>query len=125
MHHEYAAPVYRRVRADGLLVVNTSVVTQQPDPRLLAASITLLPVSASEIAIGLGAAAAATMVAVGAYAAVTELVRIEELVQSVPEVLPSYRQQHIDSNVRALHAGAEAGLASGLRLPAWPAEVTV
>jgi Pyruvate/2-oxoacid:ferredoxin oxidoreductase gamma subunit len=121
MHHEYAQPVYQRVRGAGLLVVNTSVVTPQPDPSTLAESVTVLAVAASEIAIGLGAAAAATMVAVGAYVAVTQLVQVEELVQTVPEVLPSYRQQHVESNVRALHAGAEAGLASGLQLPAWAA----
>jgi Pyruvate/2-oxoacid:ferredoxin oxidoreductase gamma subunit len=120
MHHEFAAATLHRLHADGLLVVNTSVVsTTEVDP-----SVHVLALPASELAIKLGAAAAATMVALGAYASATEIVNIAELVATLPEVLPSYRSQHIESNARALQAGADAALELGVRLAAWPERVT-
>ena len=62
------------------------------------------------------------MVALGAYVAVTRILAIEELVDTLPEALPSYRRQHVASNVRALQAGAEAaaGFGSARRCVAQP-----
>jgi Pyruvate/2-oxoacid:ferredoxin oxidoreductase gamma subunit len=121
MHHEFAAPTLERLLAGGLLVVNTSVVTSyEIDP-----SVRVLTLPATELAIKLGAAAAATMVALGAYAQATGMVGIDELIDTLPAVLPSYRTQHIEGNARALRAGAEAGAASGIALAAWPAMATM
>ena len=59
MHHEFAEPTLRRLRTEGLLVVNTSVVTSfEVHP-----SVQVLAFPASELALKLGAAAAATMTA--------------------------------------------------------------
>jgi Pyruvate/2-oxoacid:ferredoxin oxidoreductase gamma subunit len=116
MHHEFAEPTLRRLTGGGLLVVNTSVVTAwevQP-------SVQVLSFPASELAIKLGAPAAATMVALGAYASVTGIVALEQLIDTLSAVLPSYRSQHIESNARALRAGAEAAFDSGISLAAWP-----
>jgi Pyruvate/2-oxoacid:ferredoxin oxidoreductase gamma subunit len=119
MHHEFAAPTLDRLRDGGLLVVNTSVVTAlDVDP-----SVHVLAFAASELAIKLGAAAAATMVALGGYAKASGIVSIDELIATLSEVLPSYRSQHIESNARALQAGAEAAVASGISLAAWPEKV--
>ena len=119
MHHEYAGPTLRRLRSDGVLVVNTSVVDASlfDSPAPSGAAILRLP--ATDLAIELGSPAAATMVALGAYAAVTGILAIEDLVDALPDALPSYRSQHVASNARALHAGAEEGSASGLSVPAW------
>jgi Pyruvate/2-oxoacid:ferredoxin oxidoreductase gamma subunit len=120
MHHEFAEPTLHRLRDGGLLVVNTSVVTSLVvDP-----SVHVLAFPASELAIKLGAAAAATMVALGGYATATGIVSIDVLIATLPEVLPSYRSQHIESNARALNAGGEAAVASGISLAAWPEKVT-
>jgi Pyruvate/2-oxoacid:ferredoxin oxidoreductase gamma subunit len=121
MHHEYADPTLRRLRPDGLLVVNTSIVQipLESPATALPEGVSVAAVAASDLAIELGAAAAATMVALGAYAAITDILGIEELVGALPDVLPSYRQQHIASNTRALHVGAEAVRSSGLSRPAW------
>jgi Pyruvate/2-oxoacid:ferredoxin oxidoreductase gamma subunit len=120
MHYEFAAPTLDRLRDGGLLVVNTSVVTSfAADP-----SVQVLAIAASEIAIKLGAAAAATMVALGGYAQATQIVGIDELIATLSVVLPSYRSQHIESNARALQAGADAAHASGVSLAAWPEKVT-
>ena len=119
MHHEFAEPTLRRLRTEGLLVVNTSVVTSfEVHP-----SVQVLAFPASELALKLGAAAAATMVALGAYATVTGIVALEELIDTLPAVLPSYRSQHIESNARALREGAAAALESGVSFAAWPETV--
>jgi Pyruvate/2-oxoacid:ferredoxin oxidoreductase gamma subunit len=119
MHHEFAEPTLARLTGGGLLVVNTGVVTSfEVDP-----SVQVLAFPASELAIKLGAAAAATMVALGAYAEATGIVSIDELIDTLPEALPSYRRQHIESNVRALQAGASAATEAGIRLAAWPSGV--
>jgi Pyruvate/2-oxoacid:ferredoxin oxidoreductase gamma subunit len=87
----------------------------------LPSGIRLAEIPASELAIELGSPAAATMVALGAYAAVTRILEIEELVETLPDALPSYRRQHVASNARALQAGAEAAASYGILEPAWPA----
>ncbi len=119
MHHEFAPATLARLRADGLLVLNTSVVT----PQLLAptaAGVRTAAIPASELAIELGSPAAATMVALGAFAAVTRILEIEQLVETLPEALPSYRRQHVAGNARALRAGAEAAAGYGILDEAWP-----
>ena len=120
MHHEFAPETLRRLRPDGVLVLNTSVVT----PGLLPPvpdGVRTAAIPGSELAIELGSPAAATMVALGAYAAVTRILEIEELVETLPDALPSYRRQHVASNARALQAGADAAAGYGILEPAWPA----
>jgi Pyruvate/2-oxoacid:ferredoxin oxidoreductase gamma subunit len=119
MHHEFAAATMARLQPDGVLVLNTSVVTDDLLPPV-AAGVHTAAIAASELAIELGSPAAATMVALGAYAAVTRILAIEELVETLPEALPSYRSQHVASNERALRAGAEAAAAYGILDAAWP-----
>jgi 2-oxoglutarate ferredoxin oxidoreductase subunit gamma len=127
MHHEYAEPTLRRLRADGVLVLNSSVVTLPlaPPAAALPAGVAVISLPATELAIELGAPAAATMIALGAYAAVTQILAIEDLIDTLPETLPSYRTQHIASNARALRAGAEAVTEVAVRRPAWPAKSAV
>jgi 2-oxoglutarate ferredoxin oxidoreductase subunit gamma len=120
MHHEFAPPTLARLQPDGLLVLNTSVVTADAVSPL-PGGVRLAEIPASELAIELGSPAAATMVALGAYAAVTRILEIEELVETLPDALPSYRRQHVASNARALHAGAQAAAGYGILDPAWPA----
>jgi Pyruvate/2-oxoacid:ferredoxin oxidoreductase gamma subunit len=122
MHHEFAPPTLNRLRSDGVLVLNTSVVTDALLPTV-PSGVRTAAIPASELAIELGSPAAATMVALGAYAAVTRILQIEELVETLPEALPSYRRQHVASNARALQAGADAACAYGILELAWPAAV--
>ncbi len=119
MHHEFAAATLCRLHDGSILVLNTSVVTPDLLPPV-AAGVRTAAIPASELAIELGSPAAATMVALGAYAAVTQILHIEELVQTLPEALPSYRRQHVASNERALKAGAEAAAGYGVMEAAWP-----
>jgi Pyruvate/2-oxoacid:ferredoxin oxidoreductase gamma subunit len=124
MHHEFAPPTLARLQPDGVLVLNTSVVTAEAIAGL-PGGVRLAAIPASELAIELGSPAAATMVALGAYAAVTGILEIEELVETLPEALPSYRRQHVAGNARALQAGAEAAAGYGILAAAWPSRTEV
>jgi Pyruvate/2-oxoacid:ferredoxin oxidoreductase gamma subunit len=111
MHHAYWAPTRERLRPDAFVVVNTTVLEadawQGPS----------LPIPASAVALALGSAAVATMVALGTYAAATGIVDVAALVEALHETLPPYRRQHLALNEQALHAGAE--LAPSVVAPAW------
>jgi Pyruvate/2-oxoacid:ferredoxin oxidoreductase gamma subunit len=111
MHHEHWPAARRRLRPDAFVVLNTTIVDAG------AWSGPGLPVAAGAIAMELGSAAVATMVALGAYAAATGAVRVDALVDALAETLPPYRQQHRAVNEEALHAGA--ALVPGVLRPAW------
>jgi Pyruvate/2-oxoacid:ferredoxin oxidoreductase gamma subunit len=115
MHHEHAGPTLRRLRAGGVVLVNSTVVGDQlglgPEPA------TVVEVPATELAGEVGSLMTASMVMLGAYAAVTGLVGLASLVSAVAEALPSYRRQHVELNAAALRVGHDA-VTPGL-VPAW------
>jgi 2-oxoglutarate ferredoxin oxidoreductase subunit gamma len=105
MHDKFAGAVPDRLRPDGLLVLNSSIVdpaSVEPGARRVVA----LPVTA--MARELGAPQAAGLVILGAFAAVTEIVDTDHLVAAMTALLPPYRKQHAEANARALAAGAAA-----------------
>jgi 2-oxoglutarate ferredoxin oxidoreductase subunit gamma len=104
MHHEYAAAVLDRVRMGGVAMVNTSVFDHQVDRD----GVVVIEVRATDLALKVGHIMTASMVMVGAFARVTGLVALDSLTEVVPDVLPSYRTQHIALNVAALSAGYSA-----------------
>jgi 2-oxoglutarate ferredoxin oxidoreductase subunit gamma len=115
MHHEHSAPTLRRLRPDGMVLVNSTVVGDALDPPPAAA--TVVGVAATELAGEVGSLMAASMVMLGAYAAVTGLVDLEALVDALPVTLPAYRRQHVPLNeaaLRAGHAAVEPGVAPSL-----------
>ena len=75
-------------------------------------------VPASDMAADLGNPLAVSMVAAGAFAALTGLVGVDAAVAAMQESLPSYRRQHTEGNERALRAGHQA--VEALAAPAWP-----
>jgi Pyruvate/2-oxoacid:ferredoxin oxidoreductase gamma subunit len=116
MHHEHAGPTCRRLRPDGVVLVNSTVVGD----RLAGLGLegpTVVELPATEMAGEVGSLMAASMVMLGAYAALTGLVGLGSLVSAVPEALPSYRRQHVELNEAALRAGHDAAT-PGLA-PAW------
>jgi 2-oxoacid:acceptor oxidoreductase gamma subunit (pyruvate/2-ketoisovalerate family) len=108
MHPEYADALVWRVRPGGLLFVNTSVFDTLPAPGDLAADVRVVPLAATTLAADIGNVMTASIVMIGAYAAVTALVTLEALVAAIAQSLPPYRAQHIALNQRALRAGYEA-----------------
>jgi 2-oxoglutarate ferredoxin oxidoreductase subunit gamma len=50
----------------------------------------------------------ATMYALGAFVRASGVVEVESVVEALPEILPSHRQQLIEVNGAAIRAGASA-----------------
>ena len=90
-----------RVKQNGLLVLNSSLVTQRPERSDLA--VTELP--AEEIALELGAPKAANMVALGAYITLRSLLSVQQVGDCLQEVLAPRYHKTIPINRQALEAG--------------------
>jgi Pyruvate/2-oxoacid:ferredoxin oxidoreductase gamma subunit len=115
MHHEYSEHALSTLRSGSVLFVDGSVI----DPRGFSetSDVTLIEVPATSIAVDAGHAVAASMVMIGAYAAVTGIVGISALTEAARAALPPYRSQHAQLNDRAIAEGASCVRA--LSVPAW------
>jgi 2-oxoglutarate ferredoxin oxidoreductase subunit gamma len=113
MHPKYWEPVRARLRPDGVVVVNGTLV----DDDLAADGRRMVAIAAGDIAAELQAPMSAGLVLLGAYSAVTGLVGLEALVAAMKRLVPPYRTQHIVANEAALRAGFDA--APTLAAPAW------
>jgi Pyruvate/2-oxoacid:ferredoxin oxidoreductase gamma subunit len=78
---------------------------------------TVFAVAASEVASDLGNPMSAGFVLLGAFVAVTGLVGVESAIGAMRQLVPAYRTQHLESNERAIRAGA--GLLPPEAAPAW------
>ena len=117
MHHEYVGPTLQRIRPGSVVLVNTTVFDTRGAAALDRTHCTVIDVPASDLAVDVGNVMTASMVMLGAYAAVTEIAALDALEEAVAAALPSYRAQHVALNVAALRAGhgsAPQGVA-----PAW------
>jgi Pyruvate/2-oxoacid:ferredoxin oxidoreductase gamma subunit len=101
MHPAYWAAAAKRLPPGTLAIINLSVFREVPD----AEGRHLVAVDASTIATDMGTPQAASMIALGALAAATQLVRIDSLVEGAAESLPPYRERHAAENAAALRAG--------------------
>ncbi len=115
MHHDYSEPTRARLRAGSIVLVNSTVYEGEIDRD----AYRVIDIAASDLAVDIGNVMTASMVMVGAYAAVTGLVALDALESAVADSLPSYRSKHVELNVRALRAGAAAAPAG--MFDAWTA----
>jgi Pyruvate/2-oxoacid:ferredoxin oxidoreductase gamma subunit len=109
VHPEFAQPTLERLRAGATVLVNSTVFAEPPDGAIA--------VPATDLAVEAGNIVTASLVMVGAYAAVTGLVTLPSLLTAVAESLPPYRAHHLALNQRALDLGH--GAAPPVRSPAW------
>ena len=116
MHPRSWQALRAKLRARAVVLVNSSIFEGELDRR----AHRVFEVPASELAAGLGSPMVASMVATGAFARLTGLVRLDSLLAAMRESVPSYRRQHLELNERALRAGFDA--APGDAAPAWAAE---
>ncbi len=114
LHHEYAAPTLRRVRAGGVVLVNTTVWEGAVD----GANHRVVEVPASDLAVDAGNIIAAGMVMLGALCTATRVVSLDALRGAARSSVPAYRTQHLELNERALEMGA--GAPAGIVDEAWP-----
>lgn len=101
-NHKFSGVVPPRLRAGGLLLLNSSVV----DPAGAGTDHTVVGVPATAMATELGASQASGFVLLGAFNRLTGWVRHEQLVAAMTSLLPPYRRQHAAKNTEALAAGA-------------------
>jgi Pyruvate/2-oxoacid:ferredoxin oxidoreductase gamma subunit len=112
MHDAYWAPVEPKLRPGGLVLVNDATFAGT-----IASDVVVHRVRATEVATDLGNPLAASMVMLGAYAAITHIVSYDALVAAMRDSLPSYRTQHVALNERAIRAGWD--LLPPNSFPAW------
>jgi 2-oxoglutarate ferredoxin oxidoreductase subunit gamma len=103
MHDEFWAPVERRLRPGGFVLVNDSTFAAS-----VRDDVTVRRVRATELATDAGNPLGGAMVMIGAYSALTGLVGIDALVAAMCASIPPYRRQHIDANERGLRIGFDA-----------------
>ena len=104
MHHQFWAPARDKLRAGGVLVVDSTLFRGE----LGEIQVRLFEVPGTSIATELGNATGASMVMIAAYCKLTGMVALESLIAAMTDSIPSYRAQHVASNVRALEAGYAA-----------------
>jgi len=116
VHPRFFGPITTKLRDGGIVLADQDLLE---DP-LGASAAELLMVPATQIARAAEAPKAAALVLLGAFAKATGIVSLASLEAGLGDALPSYRQQTLESNQRALRAGHEA-LPSETR-PAWTRE---
>jgi Pyruvate/2-oxoacid:ferredoxin oxidoreductase gamma subunit len=115
MHPDYADPVVARVTAEGLVLRNAEL-WAGPIGRT---DLRVVDVPAAGLAADVGNIMAASMVMLGALAALTGLVGLDSLQAGVRACVPSYRRQHLELNDGALRAGA-GSVQPSPAYAAWP-----
>lgn len=103
MHHLSWPSVGRKLRPGGFLLTNEKVFQADADHH--GANLSL---AATGIATEAGMPQAGSMVALGAFAAATGIVRLDTLLAIAEDVLPPYRRQFTDANRAALKLGHAA-----------------
>ncbi len=113
MHHEFSAPALSCLGPRSVALINSTVF----EAAMFEAAVyeggggrpgAVVEVPAAAMALDLGNIMVASMVMVGAYAAVTGIVGMPALLGAARQALPAYRSQHVELNARALEAGYHA-----------------
>ncbi len=101
MHNNTVPLVAPKTRPGGIFVANKPLVTEYGGLK----GVTIVDVPASEIAENLGNVQGAAMVLLGAICHATGLVSVDQLVESLRALTPSYRQKTVPENAKAFRAG--------------------
>jgi 2-oxoglutarate ferredoxin oxidoreductase subunit gamma len=115
-HARFFDPIRPKLRPDGIVVANEEIL----EAPLEVTTGELLLVPATRLAREADAPNAAALVLLAAFATATGIVKPTSLAEALASALPSYRRQFLESNQRALAAGAAA--VPALSSPAWPKE---
>lgn len=116
VHPRFFDPMRGKLRAGSTVFVDGDLL-EAPLPETPAE---IVSITATKLAREADAPKAAALVLLGAFAHATGIVGPEALDTGLANALPSYRQQFLEANQRALEVGREA--VSPLSLPAWQEE---
>jgi 2-oxoglutarate ferredoxin oxidoreductase subunit gamma len=108
MHDKFWPPIERKLRDDALVLVNDSTFESALDGDRYR----VLRVPATDIADEIGNPLGGSMVMAGAYAAISELVGLDALLDGMRASIPPYRTQHIAANETAIRTGHAWGAAA-------------
>jgi Pyruvate/2-oxoacid:ferredoxin oxidoreductase gamma subunit len=108
MHDKFWPPIERKLRNDALVLVNDSTFETPLDGDRYR----VLRVPATDIADEIGNPLGGSMVMAGAYAAISELVGLDALLDGMRASIPPYRTQHIAANETAIRTGHAWGAAA-------------
>ncbi len=92
-----------RIRAGGLLVINSSLIDTKPQRR----DIELLEVPATQLADDLGDLRVANMVILGALMAKKPIYTLEQVERALKDFLPERKRSFLEINIRAIKVGYE------------------
>lgn len=104
LSHLFFEAIGSRLRPGSLVVAEETIAEKLPgmgDHRLEV-------VAGGSIAAQAGSRMALGMAMAGAYAALTGLVSVDSVVHAMKKQVPAYRSQHLETNERAIRAGAAA-----------------
>jgi len=102
MHPKELSPLAAKLRADGRLFLNATLVPENPRPEVMSTA-----VPATRLAEQAGNLMGAGMIMLGAFVAATQLVALPSVVTALRASLPPHRQQLAEKNVELLHTGAD------------------
>jgi Pyruvate/2-oxoacid:ferredoxin oxidoreductase gamma subunit len=117
MHPTQLGMIERKLRPGGVALYNSTLM-EQPEIR---PDCTWVPIDAGRLAIELKYAQGQSLIALGAFCALTGIVKQESLADALPELLPPYRHQTLPINRECLTTGARALAGSAGSAPAWGA----
>jgi Pyruvate/2-oxoacid:ferredoxin oxidoreductase gamma subunit len=103
MHPEGLPKLGPKLRAGGVVLINSSLVTAPPAWE----NVRRIALPATELAKAMGQVMGAGMIALGAFAGATGIVGVESLHAALGEVLPPHRRKLIDTNRACITRGAE------------------
>lgn len=103
LHQDYLETPLSRIRDGALVVTDRALLAKLPP----LARQEVVTVEATAIAREVGNPTAAGMVMLAAFCAITGLASNESLIGAMEQLVPSYRQQHVETNRRALILGTE------------------
>lgn len=103
-----------RLKENGLLIYNNSLIDVEPD---VDETVNILAIPADDLAVELGSAKSANMVALGAYLKKRGYLAVDTAVQALPDVLAERYHKTIPINAEALRRGAELALHNSIQQP--------
>ena len=93
-----------RLKNDGLLIMNSSLIDSEPQ---VDDSVEVIAVPADELAVEMGSQKSANMVALGAYLQKRGYLSPDGAAEALPVVLAERYHKTLPVNIEALHKGAE------------------
>jgi Pyruvate/2-oxoacid:ferredoxin oxidoreductase gamma subunit len=115
MHPGAAGAIQRKLRAGGPVLYNRTAIATPPGRE----DCCWVPVDAARLAAECGNATGQSLVALGAFCALTALVDVARLEDALPRLLPAYRLHTLEVNRACLRAGVHAVADLAGSAPAW------